>query len=590
MTLPHSPRERPTLAPTGTGREELRTALLKPFLLRLRDERGESAVRALLATVGIPPSLIDDDSGWISVAAARRTLAALATALGERALESSGAWMTHPESLGAYVRMLRVASAPEDAYRYLAANSGEQTRVGAYELVALARGRAEIVYRPRPDIDSEQNDRLLCVARRAELGAVPRIWGLDDAIIDHVTCLADGAKECRYNLRWNARSNRSIALGAGLGAVTCAGAVGMSGSPLAAVIGGMVGAGLGGAIGSLSGRVQEERAARVFEKHRIAALERGLEVRGHFHEAAGDLQGITLGGKYRMLRRIGSGGIGAVYAAEHLGLGSHVAIKVLRGAAAVDASEIARLRREARVQGSIEHPNVVRTLDLDQMPDGSIYVVMELLHGTSLATKLKSHGPLAPGYGIPMFIQVCRALGAAHQLGIVHRDLKPGNVFICEDQTVKVLDFGMSKFGGADTLTQDGYTLGTPEYMSPEQCIGAPVDPRTDLYSFGVLMYEALTGDIPIRGRNRRELLELHQRKIPFPMRECRPDLNIPAELDSAVMACLKKRAAERPASARELERMLASVPREGLLQEYPPGTKRFAFDPASSASMRLGR
>jgi len=262
---------------------------------------------------------------------------------------------------------------------------------------------------------------------------------------------------------------------------------------------------------------------------------------------------------------------------------------VLRGAAAVDASEIARLRREARVQGSIEQANVVKTLDLDQMPDGSIYVVMELLHGMSLAQRLKAQGPLAPGFGIPMFIQVCHALSAAHQLGIVHRDLKPGNIFINEDGSIKVLDFGMSKLGESESLTQDGYTLGTPEYMAPEQCIGAPVDPRTDLYAFGVLMYEALTGDLPIRGRNRRELLELHQREIPRPLRIARPDLQIPEALDLAVMLCLKKRAAERPASAKELERILLGVPSEGLLREYPASNSRQRLTQSSSANIRFG-
>jgi serine/threonine-protein kinase len=162
----------------------------------------------------------------------------------------------------------------------------------------------------------------------------------------------------------------------------------------------------------------------------------------------------------------------------------------------MDASEIARLRREARVQGSIEHPNVVRTLDLDELPDGSIYVVMELLRGNSLATLLKQKGLVGPGFAVPMFVQVCKALWAAHQLGVVHRDLKPGNIFICDDKVVKVLDFGMSKFNEAESLTQDGYTLGTPEYMAPEQCIGAPVDARTDLYALGVMIcrFVAATG------------------------------------------------------------------------------------------------
>ncbi len=324
------------------------------------------------------------------------------------------------------------------------------------------------------------------------------------------------------------------------------------------------------ALAALRNRVAEERAARTFEKNRIAALERGLEQRGQLHNTPGDLIGSVLGGKYRIVRRIGTGGIGTVYAAEHVALGSKVAIKVLRGAAAADAAEIARLRREARVQVSIEHPNVVRTLDLDQMPDGSIYVVMELLLGESLAQRLKKRSPLAPGFAIPVFMQVCRALDAAHKKGVVHRDLKPGNVFICEDRTVKVLDFGMSKLGEAESLTQEGYTLGTPEYMSPEQCIGAPLDGRSDLYALGVLMYEALAGELPIRAKSRRELLELHQRQAPVPMRQRRPELGLPPLLDQAVLACLRKRPSGRPESARELERMLAAVPREGLVYDYP--------------------
>ncbi|MGC4094550.1 MAG: serine/threonine-protein kinase [Polyangiaceae bacterium] len=539
--------------------------MLKPFLLRLRDERGEPAVRALLSTVGIPLSAVDSDTGWLSVAATRRVMAALSTALGRQALETRGQWMTHPEVLGAYVRMLRVANSPEDAYRYLAANSAEATRVGTYELGTVTVNHAELSYRRRAEAESEQNDPLLCTARQAELVSVPRIWGHGDARVSHPKCIAQGADECLYILDWtSANRRRWMALGAVLGALGCGGAVAISGSFVASVIAALVGLGFGGAVSSLSARIREERAARAFEKNRIAALERGLEAHGHFRDAAGDLAGVTLGGKYRILRKIGSGGIGAVYAAEHIALGSRVAVKVLRGAAAVDASEIARLRREARVQVSIEHPNVVRVLDLDQLPDGSIYVVMEQLQGRSLAARLKSGGPLSPSEGLTIFRQVCKGLSAAHQLGVVHRDLKPGNIFLCDDRTVKILDFGMSKFAEAESLTQDGYTLGTPEYMSPEQCIGAPVDPRTDLYAFGVLMYEALLGVLPISGKNRREFLELHQRMIPQPMRERRADLDIPVELDEAVMRCLKKRASERPASARDLEKALGKVPIAG--------------------------
>src|SRR6202020_1491877 len=139
------------------------------------------------------------------------------------------------------------------------------------------------------------------------------------------------------------------------------------------------------------------------------------------------------------------------------------------------------------------------------------------------------------------------ALHAAHKKGVVPRDLKPGNIFLCDDGTSTVLDFGMSKLATAESLTQTGYTLGTPEYMAPEQCIGGQVEPRTDIYALGVMMYEALTGELPIIAQNRRELLDLHQRQIPTPMRQRRPELAIPEQLDLAVMKCLKKRLNERP-------------------------------------------
>src|SRR5262249_26102995 len=172
--------------------------------------------------------------------------------------------------------------------------------------------------------------------------------------------------------------------------------------------------------------------------------------------------------------------------------------------------------------------------------------------------------------------------------GIVHRDLKPGNVFLCDDGTAKVLDFEMSKFASAESLTQEGYTLGTPEYMAPEQCIGATVEPRTDLYAFGVLMYEALTGELPIVARTRRELLELHQRQIPPSLSQRRPDLDIPEALDQAVMKTLRKHVDERPKSAAELEEILAAIPTGALLRSYPPGVAKTKSWPSARWTRRV--
>jgi serine/threonine-protein kinase len=376
-----------------------------------------------------------------------------------------------------------------------------------------------------------------------------------------------------YDIRWmKPSSQRGTIAFAVCAALACGVVVGIAGGVLAGFLSALLGALLGGGTGFMWDRAREDRYARVFERNRIAALERGLELKGELGATPGDLTGMVLGGKYRIARKIGSGGIGVVYSAEHVSLGHEVAVKILRGAAARDGGEIARLRREAYIQVHVEHPNIVRVLDLDQMPDGSIYVVMERLIGRSLADKLTRDGLLAPGLAVPVFIDVCRALHAAHKKGVIHRDLKPGNVFLCDDGSAKVLDFGMSKLATAESLTQAGYTLGTPEYMAPEQCIGAQVEPRTDLYALGVLMYEALTGALPIVAAHRRELLDLHQRQIPIPMRARRADLPIPDALDAAVMKCLKKRLNERPKSAADFEQMLAAVPLDGLPRSYPPG------------------
>lgn len=550
-----------SLPPPGGGKEEIRATLLRPYFLRLRAERGEAACRTLVGTLGLTEHVLEDDAAWLSLSAATRALAALGTALGEDAIAKRGEWATHPEALGAYVRMLRVASSLPDAYQYLCAHSSETTRAGSYTLDRTSRTQVSITYRPREESEEEERDPLLCTLRRSELAALPRLWGQADANVAEVSCLARGDASCSYVVGWKpVARRRDVPVAAASGALACAGAVGLSGSVVASVIAGSVGGALGAAVGLLWNRVAKERSARVLEKHRIAALERGLELKGAIGVIPGDLVGAVLGGKYRIRQRIAAGGIGTVYAAEHLTLGSHVAVKVLRGAAAEDASEVARLRREARVQVFVEHPNIVQVLDLDQMPDGSIYVVMELLQGMTLARHVKTIGPLSPKQAVEVFCQVCHALEAAHTFGIVHRDMKPGNIFLCDDGTAKVLDFGMSKLSQAESITQQGFTLGTPEYMSPEQCIGAELDGRADLYSVGVVMYEALTGSLPFKVSKRRVLLELHQHENPESLRERRPDLELPEALDQAVLACLAKRPEDRPESARELERRLLSA------------------------------
>ena len=572
MQSPIPSRSAPISMPPSGGKEELRASLLRPYLLRVREQCGETGLLTVLVQAGVPGTLLHDETAWLSIQAMRRTLDAVAEILGKDSIAHRGDWATRPETLAAYVRLLRSANTPLGAYRFLTEHAAETTRVGRFELLEPHRDRVTVQYHPHPDVRDAQRHTLLCLARAAELESIPRLWGLQDAQVRHGACLAEGDESCIYMLEWKPPASHSI-VGTALSAGTaCGGTVALAGSLFAGAVAFATGAALGTALGLTWQRLSRERATRTFERHRIAALEQGLELRGHRSGPLGDISGSVLGGRYRILRKIGSGGIGAVYAAEHVGLGSRVAIKLLRGAAAVDAAETARLRREAHVQVNIEHPNVVRTLDLDQLPDGSIYIVMELLDGHSLADRLKEDGIVAPGFAIPVFIQVCRALCAAHRLGVVHRDLKPGNIFILSDSGIKVLDFGMSKFAEAEALTQDGYTLGTPEYMAPEQCIGGRVEPRTDIYAFGVLMYEALTGSYPISTPNRQDLLDLHQRLIPESMLRRRPDLPIPTQLDDAVMRCLAKRPSARP-DAVQLEALLATIPRDELPSHYPPAT-----------------
>lgn len=550
------------VSPRG-GREDLRAAELRSVFLHLQAAQGRRAALDVLAEAGVSASELWHDSAWVSLGVAQRLLDEVIARLGETAVASRGEYATNPEVLGTYMRLLRHARTLREGYSYLAKNSSESIRIGTYELARVARGSARLVYTPIRELELDQSARCLCLLRQAELRALPILWGLPEAELSETDCLAKGADSCVYQLQWSPLQKRYWPLGGASVALGAGALASLEGNLAAASLAAAAGALLGSTSGVLVSRLRRERAERIRERHRVIALEQNLRQRGQLEQHTADLTERTLGGKYRILRPIATGGIGTVYAAEHLGIGVQVAVKVLRGAAAVDAAEVARLRREARIQMAIEHPNIIRTFDLDQLPDGTLYVVLELLRGVSLQERLQHHGPLATGFLIPVFLQTCRALSAAHRQGIVHRDLKPGNVFLCEGGGVKVLDFGMSKLAEEDSLTQDGYTLGTPEYMSPEQCSGDEIDPRSDLYAFGVLAYEALTGLLPFRASTRRALLEQHQRAIPKPMRRLRPDLDISEELDQIVLSCLAKRPSERPQNAEQLERALAQIPPE---------------------------
>jgi serine/threonine-protein kinase len=268
----------------------------------------------------------------------------------------------------------------------------------------------------------------------------------------------------------------------------------------------------------------------------------------------GDLApGLTVG-EYRVEGKLGEGGFGAVYRAVHPLIGKMAAIKVLHKQFSSNPQMVSRFIAEARAVNQIHNRNIIDIFSFGALEDGRQYYVMELLDGSTLDAYLKQRGRLSPEEAMPILRGIARALDAAHATGIAHRDLKPENVFLVfEDDGVvfpKLLDFGIAKLLGESISahkTRTGTPMGTPHYMSPEQCRGRNVDHRTDLYSFGVLLFEALTGKVPFDGEDVMEILMKHTTApAPLPSQVC-PAL--PAALDAPMVAFLDKDPEKRPAS-----------------------------------------
>jgi serine/threonine protein kinase/glyoxylase-like metal-dependent hydrolase (beta-lactamase superfamily II) len=272
----------------------------------------------------------------------------------------------------------------------------------------------------------------------------------------------------------------------------------------------------------------------------------------------GTLTGVVVQDRYRVGALLGTGGMSHVYEAEHLATGRSVALKVLQPRLVSDPAMVDRFRHEARLLALVTHPNVVTIEDFGTMPDGSLFMVMELLRGRSLSEVLED-GRMAPSLALDIAVQICDAVQALHDRGIVHRDLKPGNVHLVRSQggrsnasvEVKVLDFGISKLVSDEVsdLTRTGAVFGTPEYMSPEQALGKPVDARADIYSIGVLVYRMLLGRVPFTADSFLAVLTKHLTEAPeWPARAEDPDL--PEAAQRVVMKALQKAPSSRYESA----------------------------------------
>jgi beta-lactam-binding protein with PASTA domain/predicted Ser/Thr protein kinase len=264
-------------------------------------------------------------------------------------------------------------------------------------------------------------------------------------------------------------------------------------------------------------------------------------------------------GRYRIIRRLGTGGMANVYLAEDEELGRRVAIKILNDRHASDDSFVERFRREAKNAAGLSHPNIVSIYDRGEA-EGTYYIAMEYLEGRSLKDRIVSEGPLPIPAAIEATRQILRALGFAHRRGIVHRDIKPHNVLLAQDgaeRRHKVTDFGISRTA-ASQMTEAGSIVGTAQYLSPEQARGASVDQRSDIYSVGIVLYELLTGRLPFTGETPLEIAMKHLSEVPKPPSSLRPE--VPPDLDMIVLRALAKDPAERFESAEEMDEELARV------------------------------
>jgi serine/threonine-protein kinase len=257
--------------------------------------------------------------------------------------------------------------------------------------------------------------------------------------------------------------------------------------------------------------------------------------------------GRTLNGRFRISKRLGRGGMGTVYLAEQISVGRTVAVKLLHGDFAADDEFVARFRDEARAAAAVRHRNVVVVHDYDRDGEGNLFIAMELLEGAHLGEVLQRAGPLRMDQAVELGLQIAEGLRAAHRAGVIHRDVKPPNIMLVEGGAeVKLMDFGIARLRQMEAahLTAPGTMLGTPKYMAPEQIEGGVVSDATDIYAFGIVLYEMLTGTVPFTGPTIDVILAKHLRERPLPPSHFRHD--VPAALDAVVMKALEKRPDDR--------------------------------------------
>ncbi len=282
-----------------------------------------------------------------------------------------------------------------------------------------------------------------------------------------------------------------------------------------------------------------------------------------------NLVGLTLSERYEVIEVLGKGGMGVVYKGRRTQINKFVAIKVLKTALIEDEVSLKRFEQEAIASANLDDPHLISVYDFGYGPGGEPYLVMDFLEGKSLEDIIERQGPISLERFLHIFSQACQALSYIHSRSIIHRDLKPSNIMLVKtqssDEFVKLVDFGIAKVIGADQklmqkLTATGQSFGSPLYMSPEQCMGKDVDVRSDIYSLGCVMFEALTGHTPIAGENALQTVFMHINSPPLLLHQVGPGLTHPKQVQDLIMRCLEKDPDKRFQTAKELEDILVEL------------------------------
>jgi eukaryotic-like serine/threonine-protein kinase len=294
--------------------------------------------------------------------------------------------------------------------------------------------------------------------------------------------------------------------------------------------------------------------------------------------------GEILDGQFKILKKIGTGGMGSVYKAAQPAMNRMVAVKILHAKLKTRKDLVARFRREARAMSHLTHPNTVKVMLYGELESGEMFIVMEYLEGRNLNQVVRREGPLATDRAVAVLVQVCGALQEAHEQGIVHRDLKPENIFLTNSGGLKdfpkLLDFGLAKVTerelrpGSVMLTQEGMVFGTPEFMSPEQAQGKTLDRRSDIYSLAVILYESLTGKLPFDARVPMEYIQLHVTKAPMRLEDRLEDRQFPKGLADVIAKALEKDPDDRYATVAEFGaalRPFTASPNLGVIEAGAP-------------------